>query len=291
MRGKRIGGGSSGSVYEAMHIPTGSLRAVKLLNGGGTQDARDRFIREAKAAQRLKHPNICQVYDFGFTENSETPFYSMELLTGSALAELIKNGAMPIEDSVAILTQVLSALQCAHDHNIVHRDAKPGNIFVVGSSNQLMAKLLDFGALKTQDTSAFTSDSIVMGTPYYMAPEQTFGGHIDHRVDIYTAGVVLYECVTGKKPYDGSNQAEIIDAIAKAKPIVLPGGINPLVPRAVEYVIMKAIAHDPRDRFQSAAEMKAALQDVIGKNKNPAPRKEFQKTTTEIRIPNPIPKR
>ncbi|MFW5741483.1 MAG: serine/threonine-protein kinase, partial [Myxococcota bacterium] len=231
-----IGEGGMGTVYEAEHLQIGRRVAIKVLNRAhlGRKEAVARFHQEARAAGAIGHPNICEIYDVGRLDDG-SPYLVMERLHGKTLADRINiEGALPFEDVITILTQVLSALVAAHEKGIIHRDIKPENIFLaerVGCAP--VVKILDFGISKSADDSdlSLTRTGMVMGTPFYMAPEQARGEHIDHRVDIYACGVILYEALTGRRPFIASNYNALVVQVLSAQPRD-PRELRPAIPSA-----------------------------------------------------------
>jgi serine/threonine-protein kinase len=209
---------------------------------------------------------VCEVTDFGVDENGQA-FLVMPLLDGASFGALMRGpGALSASRIVDIACQTLSALEAAHRNDIVHRDLKPDNIFVTAVGDRKdFVKLLDFGISKYLGPDAvtrLTRTGLVPGTPLYMAPEQASGEkHLDHRADLYAVGVILYEAFTGELPFDGDSYNEILFKIA-AKPFKNPRMINPDIPVAVEAVITKAMARNPKLRFADAAEMREALEQI-----------------------------
>ena len=254
-----IGRGGMGVVYRAEHVALGRKVAVKVLLRGheaGT-DAKKRFDREARAAGRLGHPNIVQVFDLGALPDG-SPYLVMELLEGEPLSSRLGiEGALPVADACEIVAEVLSALEAAHQGGIIHRDLKPDNVFL---SRHGGVKLLDFGISKhTDETLSLTQTGAILGTPYYLAPEQARGERgLDGRVDVWAAGVLLYECLTGVRPFVGDNYNQLLSRILTSRPAP-PSRVRPSIPAELEGVVLRALAFDPADRFASAAEMRAAL--------------------------------
>lgn len=247
---------SNDVVYEALDLTMGRRLAVKelVLPGNLTGTARreriERFNREARAAGRLSHPNIVTVYDFG--EDNGRYFIAMEYLDGGTLRDRIQGGvALPPDEAVGIADQVLRALAHAHSHNVVHRDVKPDNIHILPDGQ---VKLTDFGIARLTEEASLTGDGQVFGTPSYMSPEQIEGRAIDLRSDLFSLGVVLYEMLSGRKPFIGDSVVSITYAIMHAEPPPLTG-----VSFAIEQVVMRALSKDPAMRFASAEEMRRAL--------------------------------
>lgn len=264
-----LGQGGMGAVYEAEHVAIGRLVAVKVLHPKHAQQAEAvaRLRHEARVAGNIGHPNICETYDLGRLDDG-SPYLVMERLVGETLDQRIKReGAMPERDLIDVMLQVLSALGAAHDKGIIHRDLKPENVFLMRRpGSPAVAKLLDFGiskAIHDNRDADLTMPGIVMGTPYYMAPEQARGDRgLDHRVDIWAAGVILYESLSGRRPFVARNYNALLVQIltSKHRPLseVRPG-INP----AIERIVDKALAKMREDRFQTALEFREALRRVI----------------------------
>jgi serine/threonine-protein kinase len=267
---KTIRSGAMGSVHEALDRLIKKRVAVKFLSAelvGDAQIAR-RFHLEAQAAGQIRHDNVCDVSDLGVTEDG-VPYLVMELLAGETLEDrLTRCGKLPPKATVEIALQVLSALGAAHDRGIVHRDLKPGNVVLAhGSDGREKVKLIDFGIAKFLDntgSSTVTASGIAVGTPYYMSPEQVRGetGKIDHRTDIWAMGVILYESLTGKLPFDGKSYQEIFAQIFYEEP-ARPREHEPDLPPALELVVLKALSKDRDERYSSASDMAGALIDAM----------------------------
>ncbi|MCP4674035.1 MAG: serine/threonine protein kinase [Deltaproteobacteria bacterium] len=263
-----IGAGGMGAVYSATYEAINRQVAVKVLHPEFTEDPSvvERFHREARAAGSIGHDNICDVMDIGLTDEG-APFLVMPLLEGESLAPLIQGGEISLHRLTDIVCQTLSALQAAHDVMIIHRDLKPDNIFVTRfGDREDFVKLLDFGISKVIDQdsiSELTQTGTIVGTPHYMAPEQARGKKdIDHRVDIYAIGVILYEALTGRKPFEGDSYNEVMFKIL-AEPYPAPSELNPNVTKSVEQVILRAMARDAAKRYASAREMRLDLEEAV----------------------------
>ncbi len=262
-----LGSGSMGEVYEAIQVSIGRRVAVKLLQRHFAHDRNivERFHREARAAASIGQDNICEVTDFGFAEDG-APYLVMPLLKGSSFHDLLDNECLRVGRVIDIVCQTLQALQAAHLAGIVHRDLKPANVFVtqIGDRSDFV-KLLDFGISKFThmgDDLHLTIPGEVVGTPFYMSPEQATGSRsIDHRTDLYSVGVMLYEAITGRLPYDGESHNEVLHKIA-TMPFTAPRVINPDIPKPLERVILTALERDPGHRYDSAESMRRALEQA-----------------------------
>jgi serine/threonine protein kinase len=268
-----LGEGGMGTVFEAEHLTIGRSVAVKVLhpNQARKKDAVRRFHQEARAAGAIGHPNICEVYDLGTLEDG-SPYLVMEKLVGETLAERIAaEGGLPFEDVIDILTQVLSGLVAAHEKSIVHRDIKPENVFLtrrVGCPP--VCKLLDFGVSKMiapligakEEDLDLTRTGMVMGTPYYMSPEQARGDrNLDARVDLYACGVILYEALTGKRPFTAANYNALLLQILSSKPRPARE-LRPALPAGFDGVLDKAMSRSRDDRYRSATDFQKDLQTL-----------------------------
>jgi serine/threonine protein kinase len=282
-----LGEGGMGAVFEAEHTAIGRVVAMKVLHPAQATKkvAVKRFHQEARAAGGIGHPNICEVFDFG-TLSDGSPYLVMERLKGETLASRIGNeGGLPFVDVIDVVIQVLSGLAAAHERGILHRDIKPENVFLAERPGYPpIAKLLDFGVSKVvpgaagewDDETDLTKTGMVMGTPYYMSPEQARGDrNLDGRVDLYACGVMLYEALTGQRPYVAKNYNTLLVNILQggAAP---PRTLRASIPPALEAIVMKAMAKNRDDRYQSAGEFSRALTQL---------RKELTKASSG-RIPS-----
>lgn len=251
--GAKLGAGGMGAVYRATRLQIGDEVAVKILHvDQNAPNAAERFRREAQAAARLKHPNAVSIYDFGVTYDG-LQYLVMELVEGQSLRQIIKQQG-PLTPSAAadVLRQVCAALDEAHGQQIVHRDLKPDNIVVSTTRTDLRVKVLDFGIAKLRDMSAsnLTQTGSVMGTPHYMSPEQCLGEELDHRSDIYSLGIVLYEMLAGVVPFHSpQSTAVVIQHVNQSPPSLRT--INLSISAAVEAVVFHALAKKREDRPQT----------------------------------------
>ena len=255
---RKLGAGGMADVYLAEDQELGRRVAIKILNGRHANDDQfiERFRREAKNAAALNHPSIVSIYDRG--EAEDTYYIAMEFLDGRTLKELIvSRGAAPINVAIEYGRQILSALRFAHRHGIVHRDIKPHNVLVDAEGR---VKVTDFGIARA-GTSQMTETGSIVGTAQYLSPEQARGGEVDPRSDLYSLGVVLYELLTGKTPFDGETPVEIaMKHLSNApKP---PSKLRSEIPPELDKVVLRALAKNPDERYQSADEMEADLERV-----------------------------
>ncbi|MDP8999995.1 MAG: serine/threonine protein kinase [Myxococcota bacterium] len=258
-----IARGASGTVYEAVHRPLGRRVAIKILHArawdGVTCDrAMDRCLREARAATQVRHPHIVDVFDFGMDRG--IPFLVMELLEGGSLARLLSgNTKLPLESTLEIILPILSAVAELHAAGIVHRDIKPENI-LLAQHHGVYPKLADFGVSRWDDGSPRTTRSgELIGTPDYMPPELLRGrSSATEWTDQYSLGVVLYECATGQRPFQGMTPYDLMHAIVMAD-IVAPSAHVMSLPKDFDDIVMRSLHHDPRQRFASIDEFGEAL--------------------------------
>jgi tRNA A-37 threonylcarbamoyl transferase component Bud32 len=263
----QIGEGGMGVVYAAEHVELGHRVAVKVLRKHFTENADivQRFFNEARAATRVRHPGIVQIFDFGRLADG-TVYFVMELLEGVSLGDVLENGLLPESYAAALGRQVAGALGAAHAVKIVHRDLKPDNIVIVRDPDVGLgerAKVLDFGIAKLVDMQASvslrTQTGSVMGTPYYMSPEQSRGaGDIDHRSDIYSLGCILFEMVCGQPPFLSDGLGEVIGMHQFVAP-PRPSALNAAVSDQLEAIILRTLEKKPDDRYQTMEELAQAL--------------------------------
>lgn len=255
-----IGSGGMAEVYRARDSLLGRTVAVKVLHSQYAKDPVfiERFRHEAQAAANLNHPNIVNVYDWGIEDS--TYYIVMEYVQGRDLKAIITQGGPLLpERAVEIAMSICTALEVAHSNGIVHRDIKPQNI-IVTIDNQI--KVMDFGIARTAGGSAMTQTGTIMGTAQYISPEQAQGRVADPRSDLYSLGVVLYEMLTGKVPFDGDNPVAIAYKHVREDPLA-PSLMNPDISPELEAVVMKALAKNPENRYQSAVEMHSDLERCL----------------------------
>jgi serine/threonine protein kinase len=260
-----LGEGGMGAVYLAEHPRIERKVAVKVLRGALAQDPVTvaRFLNEARAASAIRHRGIIEILDSGTLEPEGAPYIIMELLEGEGLdARLRRLGRLGVADAVQVARETASALVAAHAKGVVHRDLKPANLFLVREEGGERVKVLDFGIAKLHAAfagGAHTQTGSLMGTPFYMSPEQCRNAkQADHRSDIYALGVILYEMLCGAPPFVAEGFGEIISMHLLTDPEP-PSARNPEIPRELEQVILRALAKKPDERYASAAELAAAL--------------------------------
>ena len=258
---RQIGRGAMGVVYEAFdpvierRVAIKTLR-LELFEPNQLTDLRARFKREAQAAGRLAHPHIVTIHDYG--EHEGTPYIVMEFMTGQELREVLDRGTrLPLSEVVRIMTQLLGALTHAHEHGLVHRDVKPGNVFVLDDGS---IKVVDFGIARVE-ASNLTGEGAMLGTPAYMSPEQIVGVPVDERSDIFSAGVILYELLTGDKPFAGKTATNIMQKVLRQEPLE-PSSLNPTLSEAWDAVVKRAMAKKPDERYRSARQFSETVKQV-----------------------------
>src|SRR5262245_37762573 len=266
---KKLGEGGMGEVYVAEHIHIEKKVAMKLLRAEvlGNAEAVSRFYQEARSASTIGHENIIQIEDFGKLPDGRV-YMLMEYLLGAPLNEMIAREPLPLGRALDVVIQVCRGLSAAHAKGITHRDMKPENVYVTQKDGRDLPKILDFGIAKVQhgDTAQnLTQAGTIYGTPFYMAPEQALGGRMDHRVDIYAMGIILYEVFCGVLPFKGETFMGILTqhiTMQPDPPSVVAAQNGRQMPPELEMIILKAIRKNADERFQSMNELAIALADV-----------------------------
>ena len=261
-----------GTVYVAEDTLLGrrvAVKSLKLSSVPGQKRFRTRFLREARAASLLNHPHIATIHDYGETEDGE-PYLVMELIEGQILSDLVRKGALPLDQTLAIVKQVTSAIVEAHRYGVIHRDIKPSNV-AINQRNDV--KVLDFGLAKYTDPDqptqkigeqvslTHTLEGAVIGTPSYLSPEQAVGMPVDKRSDLFSIGTVLYECLTGSRAFEGPSIAEILSHVIRDDPPP-PSQLNSQVPPELDRITLKALHKKTEARYQSAEDLLADLNRV-----------------------------
>ena len=290
---KLIGQGGMGAVYLAQQARPARYVAVKVLLPNVSKNSKEyeaflvRFRREADVIAKLEHINIMPIYEYG--EQEGLAFLVMPYLAGGSLRDLLAHrGSISLLETATYLDQICSALAYAHAHGVIHRDIKPNNLLIHNDGRLVLA---DFGIARImQDTgkavdSTLTSPSIFMGTPNYMAPEMARGGTIDHRVDIYESGIVLFHMLSGRVPFTGDSPLALAMKHLQ-EPLPRVHDMNPSIPPAVDAVIQKATAKRPEDRFMSALDVASAFRSAITTPSAPqisaAPPRQYEIHTTPV---------
>ncbi|MCP1214088.1 serine/threonine-protein kinase [Acetobacter okinawensis] len=258
-----LGKGAMGTVYEGYDPVidrTVAIKTVRLVDAD-SEDAQaieelERFRREAKAAGRLQHPNIVGVFDYG--ETDDIAYIVMEYVDGTTLKQVLDSGERyGVDEVVRLMDALLSGLQFSHDRGVVHRDIKPANVMLTSSGE---IKIADFGIARIE-SSSFTQAGTILGTPAYMSPEQFMGQRVDARTDIYSTGVMLYQILTGEKPFDGGLTA-IMHKVLNTEPLP-PSALSIAVTPALDHVVLSAMAKQPDRRYASASAFAAALRNAL----------------------------
>jgi formylglycine-generating enzyme required for sulfatase activity len=260
---EELGGGAMGVVYKAQDTRLKRLVALKFLPLDLTRDAeaRQRFVQEAEAASALDHPHVCTIHDIESTGDGRV-FIAMAFYEGETLKKRIQRGPLSITEAAGIGRQIAQGLTAAHEAGIVHRDVKPANVMITSRGE---AKIVDFGIAKLVGHGDLTGTGLSLGTVAYMAPEQ-FTGHVDARADLWALGVVLYEMLTGRRPFEAANEPAVMNAILNETPPGV-GTLRPDAPPAIVTIVERALQKNPADRYASAAEMErdlAALETPTG---------------------------
>jgi serine/threonine-protein kinase len=288
---ERIGEGGMGAVYRAHRLADGAVLAVKVMHPWLGEDLRRRFRREARAARAVEHPGSVRVFDAG-TSADGTPYIAMELLEGRDLAQVIRQ-EWPLPDArlADLLAQILDVLACAHAQGIVHRDLKPENVVVtLDERGEERIKVCDFGLAKILEGGGAgppsrweTHGGTILGTPEYMAPEQARGEPVDARTDVYALGVLSYQLLTSRLPFNADSllTLALLHVIHEPTP---PREIVPHVHAGLEAICMRALAKRMEDRFQSAGAMRDALAAVRPQLGSRAPRPGQKEPPSDVRV-------
>ena len=255
---RSIGEGGMANVYLAHDTILDRNVAVKILRGNLAKDEKfiKKFQREANSAATILHPNVVEMYDVG--KDDDNYFIVMEYIDGQTLKNLIKKrGALTLPEVIDIMMQLTSAIECAHDKYIIHRDIKPQNILMLDDGT---VKVTDFGIATATNTNELTQTNSVMGSVHYLPPESANGSGATIRSDIYSLGILMFELLTGKVPFKGDNAVEV--AIKQLKePIPSITRINPEIPQSVENIILKACAKNPKNRYKNVTEMRNDIEN------------------------------
>lgn len=260
---EELGRGGMGVVYKALDLRLNRFVALKFLSSDLTKDrdANDRFRQEAQAASALDHPNICTIHEIDETPGHEL-FLTMAYYDGETLKKRIERGPLAVEEAIEIAVQITQALSRAHESGIVHRDVKPANVMMTKDG---LVKILDFGLAKLKGTSDFTKTSATIGTVAYMPPEQIRGGDIDARTDVWAVGVVLYEMLAGRLPFEGQDDFAMISSILEKSPRPI-GEQREGVPSDLERIVDRALRKEKMSRYASARELLTDLMACRGRN-------------------------
>ncbi|HEY6726526.1 MAG TPA: serine/threonine-protein kinase, partial [Polyangiaceae bacterium] len=268
---EKLGEGGMGQIWRAEHLILRAPVAVKLVDRQATADDETfaRFIREAQAAAAIRSPHVVQILDYGTDE--KMPFMVMELLEGETLAQrLRREKRLPAAETARVITHISRAVGRAHEEGIVHRDLKPENVFLVENDDEEVAKVLDFGVAKVEsgklsegEEGTRTRTGSILGTPYYMSPEQAQGNKaVDFRSDLWSIAVIAFECLTGKRPFYSDGLGDLVLAIC-IREIPVPSRMAP-VPLGFDSWFKKGVEREPDRRFQSARELVDSLRDALG---------------------------
>jgi tRNA A-37 threonylcarbamoyl transferase component Bud32 len=267
-----IGEGGMASVYRAKHKLVDRLCAIKIMNPALARDkvVRERFRREAKSAQALAHPNIIEIFDQGDTDDG-TAYIVMELLRGTSLYDVVAQGAMTVERALPLMIQMSRGIARAHDLGVVHRDLKPENIFVVHREDGSdLVKLLDFGIARSRTDSRLTNAGELFGTPQYIAPERVTSGDAGPSVDLYALGVIFFEMMTGRLPFDAPDPTSFLVKHLKEKPLD-PRALVPSIPEPLGALILQLLEKDPKARPVDAHRIETDVTALARARKIPIP--------------------
>lgn len=264
-----IARGGMGAVWRALHVKLDTKVAIKFMDPELAEDdmARGRFEAEAKAAAKLRSPHVVQILDYGIDDAA--PFIAMELLAGEDMrTRLRRMDHVPLDHAALMLVQACKALELAREAGIIHRDLKPANIFLARSGEEETVKVLDFGLAKSSKrrVGEVTKSGILLGSPHFMSPEQARGGiELDHRSDLWSMAAILFQMVTGKKPFPGDDLGEIILRIC-SEPLPVPSDVSPGLPVAIDRFFAKAFARDREERFATPTELARTFCQIVGEH-------------------------
>jgi serine/threonine-protein kinase len=288
---EKLGGGGMGLVYRAQDTRLDRTVALKFLPMEWSQEPvlRERFSREARAASALDHPHICTVFDIDETPEGQL-FIAMAYCPGETLRQRIFRGPLSVDAAVDLAIQIGEALEAAHEQGIVHRDVKPGNILMTGHDQ---VKVVDFGLAKLAGEVAVTREGAVVGTPAYMSPEQAVGDNVDGRADLWALGAVLYEMLSGRRPFAADNERAMLMAIQSLDPTPVTT-LRPEVPEELHRIVRRCLTREPGDRYQNAGELLADLHrfrgdetpsEILTQSLPSAPRVRLKAATTRRVVP------
>ncbi len=262
-----LGHGAMGIVYKAEDPLLGRIVAIKTItlvsDAAERIEYEARFFQEARAAGGLNHPSLITIHDIG--REGDVAYMAMELVDGVELREVMTRGPVALRLALNIIAQAAEGLAYAHERGVVHRDIKPGNIMIVRGRH---AKIMDFGIARMRASDVKTQTGAILGSPKYMSPEQVAGKRVDHRADIFSLGVVLYELTAGTAPFAAPNMAQLMQQIAVATPLP-PSALNHSLPPMLDLIVARALEKEPDARYQSAAEMAADLRRCIAELPEP----------------------
>ncbi|HEY2368917.1 MAG TPA: serine/threonine-protein kinase, partial [Polyangiaceae bacterium] len=262
---RELGEGGMGAVWVAEDQTLRSQVAIKLLHSV-SEEGQQRFLREAQSAARLRSPHVVQIIEHGV--DGDVPFIAMELLDGESLAtRLARVHTLTLAQTARVVTHVARAIGKAHEAGIIHRDLKPDNVFIVHNDDEEIIKVLDFGIAKVEHAAeaaphVSTEAGAILGTPYYMSPEQVRGHGVDFRSDLWSLAMISFECVCGRLPFEGKSVGDVLVLIC-SEPLPVPSTLRPTLPASFDAWFAKAGARDPEGRFQSAKEMSEALRAIL----------------------------